>query len=245
MEPGEEAEYIFQKLHDEELGSQKIQGDREYPGLAIDGRQAITEMRDAGYPSWKEMEWPTYYIRFLLERLLKDDFTFTREKRRVLFERNYIWDVRVHSALGRGKVQLSDVLNMDAVFNKDKGFGLLILHSVTNLETDEEFRRWQEQITGSVSEYLRHRRRKTYLFLLEGLAFYFPTLESFKVGVREEWLDDKHGKNLLEPGGTERNYKYLLMLRKIPDRLGVAVHDFNAGLDELEEDDWIYFSFFI
>lgn len=232
--PGEEAEYIFQRLHDLELGAQRIQGDREYPGLAIDGKRAITEMREAGYAAWREMEWPTYYIRFLLEKLLPD-FTITRDQRRVLFERKYIWDVRVHSEHARhGNIQLSDVGNMDAVFQKGKGFGLLILNSETNREVGSEFREWQEQFTGSDSNYARHRRRKTVLFLLEGLAFYFPTLDSFKAGVNEAWLDDQHGETLHEPNGSERNFKYLLKLTRIPERLCVRVHGFNVDGDEEE-----------
>lgn len=232
--PGEEAEYIFHKLHDIELGAQQIQGDREYPGLAIDGKRAITEMRDASYPSWKEMEWPTYYIRFLLERLLPD-FKIIRDQRRVLFERKYIWDVRVHSAHDRrADIQLSDVLNMDAIFQRGKGFGLMILNSITNLEVGSEFREWQEHFTGRVSNYARHRRRKTVLFLLEGLAFYFPTLESFKAGVNEGWLDDQHGENLHEPNGSDRNFKYLLRLTQIPARLCAKRHGFNMDQDEEE-----------
>lgn len=36
-----------------------------------DGRKAILEMRDSGYPHWKQMEWIGLYFQFLFKRALE------------------------------------------------------------------------------------------------------------------------------------------------------------------------------
>lgn len=37
-----------------------------------DGKEAILEMKESGYPHWKQMEWIGFYFQFLCERNLSD-----------------------------------------------------------------------------------------------------------------------------------------------------------------------------
>ncbi len=37
-----------------------------------DGKKSILEMKNAGYPYWKQMEWIDFYFQFLCEKCLSD-----------------------------------------------------------------------------------------------------------------------------------------------------------------------------
>ncbi len=241
MEPAEEAGQMLQALHDEELGHQVGPGNQLYPGLVIDGKTAIIEMKKASYPFWKEMEWPSYFIRFLLEHLLEGEFQITTEKKRTLFSKEYVWDVRVRADHSTDKVILTDVRNIDSLFSDARGFGLIIIDCDSNLEINGEFRAWQEHLTGLISKYAWHRRRKTHLFLMNGFAYFFPTLNDFRSGIKGNWLEDQFGRNLREPDGSPRNFKYRIALGGIPEQYQVTTHTFNLNpkgiTDELQEDE--------
>ncbi len=37
-----------------------------------DGRKSILEMKESGYPHWRQMEWIGFYFQFLCERCLSN-----------------------------------------------------------------------------------------------------------------------------------------------------------------------------
>jgi hypothetical protein len=53
------------------LAKEIAEGFKNMP-LAWDGRKSILEMKEAGFPHWKQMEWIGWYFQFLCERFLKD-----------------------------------------------------------------------------------------------------------------------------------------------------------------------------
>ena len=89
MNSSNESRVIFEALQELGLGMTIIPGDRVYPGYPIDGITAIEEMRDAGYPFWREMEWPAYYIAFLLERQLAGRLETIRDGKFTTFKGEY------------------------------------------------------------------------------------------------------------------------------------------------------------
>jgi len=53
------------------LAKEISEGFKNIP-LVWDGRKSILEMKEAGFPHWKQMEWIGWYFQFLCERFLKD-----------------------------------------------------------------------------------------------------------------------------------------------------------------------------
>jgi len=53
------------------LAKEISEGFRNIP-LVWDGRRSILEMKEAGFPHWKQMEWIGWYFQFLCERFLRD-----------------------------------------------------------------------------------------------------------------------------------------------------------------------------
>ncbi len=206
MEPGEEAERIFQALHNEQLGQQVIPGDRVYPGLPIDKQIAIDEMKKGGCCFKKEYDWPLNFIRFLLGQLLHGEFQVVTEHENTRFTKGYAWDVCIHAQELNYKFFSTNVKNIDPLFIAGKGYGLLVIDSMTNLDVDQ----------GSLGQKERQ-HEITELFLLKGVAYYFPSLTDF------------------QSSAFSRRNKYHVLLTKIPERYCVRVHNFNIELDEFDE----------
>lgn len=241
----EEAQYIFQILHDQNLGLIVVPGDRVYPGLAIDGKVAILEMKEAKYPRWKEMEWPAYYISFILEEKLTGRMDIKREGKRVCFKGDYLWDARLKSSESNSSwVPLTDVRNIDKNFADETGFGLIIIIVLYKYDEDGSFREWHEKEKGGSSEYTKKielegrkpRRRKTYAFLIEGNAYYFPSYEDFRSGVQQGWLDEDFARTMRNSNENSRNPKYAIDWVNIPRRFKLLRHNFNIDVEEFEEE---------
>jgi len=246
LTPAEEAKMIFNTLHDLGLGMEIISGDRLYEGLTIDGKQAIQEMKDGGDPYWREMEWPAYYISFLLKNQLRGRMQIVeRGRKRICFQGEHPWDVRIKATDYRTPwVILTDVRNTDRVFDDGRGFGLIVIFVIVTKDEDGTFRQWHEELKGGSSEYTRRveregrrpRMRKKEMFLIKGTAWFFPTLAEFKRGVDEGWLDEDFARTMRNSDRRSRNPKYAIDISRIPERYKVFVHNFNVDPDEFYDE---------
>ncbi|NHI94469.1 MAG: hypothetical protein EAX96_18405 [Candidatus Lokiarchaeota archaeon] len=246
MNASDEANNILTKLHEIGLGLEVISGDRVYEGLPIDYRTAITEMKESNYRYWKEMEWPAYYISFLLESSLSDSMNVVDEDKRVCFEAASIWDVRVKS-MGSNTpwVILTDVQNMNRTINNHNGFGLIIIRALMNYELKSEVKDYHDELKGGPSEYSKKillegrkpRRRKKVMFLIDAFAYHFQNLEEFREGIINGWLKDNVATNWRNSDESPRNPKYKINISRIPEKFKVIRHNFNYDIDEFEDEE--------
>jgi len=244
LNPKGEAQLICNTLQKTSLGHTYIPGDRVYPGLGVDMKTAISNMREADYRHWKEVEWPAFYISFLLEEGLQNLMEIKVDGKRVCFIGDHIWDVRTKASNFRDSwVILTDVRNTDKIFNAGKGFGLVIIFAYYNYDTDGSLWQWHEDLKGRESDYVKkieaegrpRRRRKATMFLIEGNAYFFPTLRDFQSGISGGWLKNDVARNWRNQNENKRNPKYAIDFVNIPAKNKVLRHDFNFDLEEFDE----------
>jgi len=237
---------IFTALHDAGLGMKMVHGDRLYEGLVVDGKQAILEMKNDGEPYWKEMEWPSYYLSYLLRKELRDRMQIVEKgRRRICFQGEHPWDVRVKAKESKDpRVILTDVKNTDMVFDDGNGFGLIVFFVMTEKDEDGTFRQWHEELKGGSSEYTKKiasegrkpRIRKKSIYLISGEAWFFPDLESFRSGVEQGWLDEDFARTMRNSNERSRNPKYAINVSEIPNQFRVLRHYFNVDPDDFNEE---------
>ncbi|MFQ6073496.1 MAG: hypothetical protein ACE5KT_12465 [Methanosarcinales archaeon] len=89
-----------------------------------DGRESILEMKDTGYPHWKQMEWIGFYFQFLCERYLSSIMEIPGPRYgRVEFDafKNIPWDFKAH-AMNTSSHQII-VNDSEATANGIKDYG--------------------------------------------------------------------------------------------------------------------------
>ena len=131
-----------------------------------DCRKAVLEMRDSGYPHWKQMEWIGFYFQFLCDNKLallgkipgpkygNSDFDG-------LFE--IPWDFKVHPTKNtKGKETHETILNdkqamLDAVKEYMNVGVILAIGNVEYNDKDRSFQAWHKELKGGLSKYEKDR----------------------------------------------------------------------------------------
>ncbi|MBM2820567.1 MAG: hypothetical protein HW405_327 [Candidatus Berkelbacteria bacterium] len=187
-------------------------------------RKAVLEMRDFGYPHWKQMEWIGFYFQFLCDNKLAKlgnipGPKYGKSEFDGFFE--VPWDFKAHPIKNaKGVLNKSVIINdRIAIYEAIKQFGavglILAIGEAEYNDTDRSFQVWHKELKGGLSNYeekrlLRDapsRLRKTFFRLSEiDLILIDDTivkdLGSFQEGFRNS-------------DGSPRNAKVLLDLTKM------------------------------
>lgn len=235
-----EAKLILNFLY-QELGLIIVPGDR-IEGQGINGYEAIELMKRENYRFWKEMEWPSYYIKFLLERQSENlGFEIIRNRKWVIFKKNYIWDVRVNSS-GKEDIILTDVEKLKEKFRDGNGYGLIVIEALCHDEQGTVFRDWVDELKGGKSAYttMRERqgatprKRKSDMQLQHANVFYWQSLQEFETGIGT-WLNAEFAATMRNSNDNIRNPKYCVKLASIPRQFFVTSWNFNWDPEEFHE----------
>lgn len=123
-----------------------------------DGKKAILEMKESGYPHRKQMEWIGFYFQFICEKNLSDIMEIPGPKYgNVSFDAfKYIpWDFKAHS-MNTSSHQII-VNDSEAIANGIKDYGavglILALGKVLYNDEDRTFQRWHDTLKGGLSDY--------------------------------------------------------------------------------------------
>ena len=135
------------------------------------GRKAILEMKNTGYPHWKQMEWIGFYFQFLCDTKLSSIMEIPGPKYgRVEFDgfAEIPWDFKVHpekNANGQESrsVIVNDRLATAQAITKFGGAGLILaIGEATYNDQDRSFQIWHQELKGGISNYEKERiLRKT------------------------------------------------------------------------------------
>ncbi len=188
-----------------------------------DGRKAILEMRDSGYPHWRQMEWIGFYFQFLCDSRLSPLVKIPGPKYgRVEFDgfSEIPWDFKAHpNKNANGKENESIIVNdRRAIIKAIKQFGgaglILATGDAKYNDEDRSFQIWHKELKGGLSKYEKQRILRKAPSRLRKTAF---TLKEIRLIV----LDNKILKELdsFQEGfrnsdGSPRKAKVLLNLRK-------------------------------
>lgn len=189
-----------------------------------DGRKAISEMKSAGYPHWKQMEWIGFYFQFLCDTKLSSIMKIPGPKYgRVEFDgfSEIPWDFKVHpekNAKGQESrsVIVNDRLATTQAIEKFGGAGLILaIGEATYNDQDRSFQIWHQELKGGLSKYEEERISRKAPSRLRKTEFKLTEIDLIL-------LDDETVKQLssFQEGfrnsdGSPRNAKVLLDLDNI------------------------------
>lgn len=189
-----------------------------------DGRKAILEMRDSGYPHWKQMEWIGFYFQFLCDTKLPPLVKIPGPKYgRVEFDgfSEIPWDFKAHpdkNANGQDNksVIVNDSLAIAGAIKQFGGAGLILaIGDAEYNDEDRSFQAWHQKLKGGLSNFEKQRILRKAPSRLRKTAFRLRE-------IRLILLDDKtvRGLGSFQEGfrnsdGSPRNAKVLLDLDNI------------------------------
>jgi hypothetical protein len=201
---------------------------REKLPKTIDGRDAITAMRDEGSTQWRQMEWIGFWFEHFVETKIAAGMGITKGPTygNTTFDTkiSQVWDLKVHPD-AKPQLILNDQEAFKACIEQNGGLGFIILEGQAEFDSSGDFKRWHDILKGGTSAYEAarimngkpSRKRKVSFTPKRMVALYFPNLDSVREGLRDGWLGEFQ-ENMSNSNGKPRRAKYLLKaISKVPN----------------------------
>jgi hypothetical protein len=234
--PKDEAVVIVDALFDEvgATGGHSPHGDVP----PVDGQDALLEMRDAKFPCWSEVEWAGYYLKYLVQKTCENQLSgqvepLDLEHKRHFVKGRYVWDAHL-SADDKNEVILGAVDEYADIIKTNGGIGVLVADSIVIKDDTGEFKRFQEELKGGISEYEIRRERegrpaqpRKEAFMIRKVFAYFFTLEDLRNGVETRWARDTFQRTMRNANARPRNGKYSIKIDSVPRQHLLFVKNFN------------------
>ena len=127
------------------------------------GKQAILEMKDNGYPHWRQNEWIGFYFQYLCDKNLAHTGMKIPGTKfgRAEFDGNLKidWDFKAHPIFNKDgkkndKLIVNDMEATTATLNTNGKVGLIVSQGIATFnDTDMTFRSWHKKLKGGDSAY--------------------------------------------------------------------------------------------
>lgn len=188
------------------------------------GRDAVLEMKKAGYPHWKQMEWIGFYFQFLCDTKLSPIIKIPGPRYgHVEFDgfSEIPWDFKVHPAKdSKGRESRSVIVNDRlATTRAIKKFGsaglVLAIGEATYNDQDRSFQIWHQELKGGLSKYERKRILRKAPSRLRKTAFELKEIDLILLDNKMVKRLASFQKGFRNSDGSPRNAKVLLGLDNI------------------------------
>ncbi len=222
---------------------EKVGGHTERGPSWVNGKDAIREMKKAGFGSWKEVEWPGYYVKWVIQDAIQTGFLSgfepKVEQKHYMAEGNHLWDVRTTDSESETTI-LTDCSRWDDLIAEFGGIGLIVFVVEYQKDTDGEFWEWQVKFGGGKSDYVEERIargaprrvRKTHFTIWNSFAFYFDR-NLMDNCLKQGWMTEI-GRNMRNADGSPRNPKYLFHWGDAPGDILLGVRPFSWDPDDVD-----------
>ena len=156
-----------------------------------DGKKAILEMKETGYPHWRQMEWIGFYFQCLCERYLRDVMRIPGPQYgRVAFDGIYEipWDFKAHVQSSSLQVIVNDLEAIQYGIREYGAVGLILASGEATFDDEQRtFYHWHERLKEGPSRYVKQRiargarsRRRKVEFSLQEILFLLITADTIK-----------------------------------------------------------------
>lgn len=189
-----------------------------------DGRRAIAEMRDVGYPHWKQMEWVGFYFQFLCDTKLPPIMRIPGPRYgRVEFDgfSEIPWDFKAHpNKNAKGQDNKSVIVNDKvAIAEAIKQFGgaglLLAVGDAEYNDEDRSFQIWHQELKGGLSDYEKQRILRKAPSRLRKTSFRLNEIKLVLLDEKTARLLGSFQEGFRNSDGSSRNPKFLLDLETV------------------------------
>jgi hypothetical protein len=205
------------------LAKEISEGFKNIP-LVWDGRKSILEMKESGFPHWKQMEWIGWYFQFLCERFLKDIVEIPGPKfGNVRFDGSLknSWDFKAH-AINTSSHQII-VNDSEATATGIKKFGSVgLILSMGKVEYNDEqrtFQKWHEALKGGKSKYELERIKRGAWSRLRKTEFNLEQISFIKIDDNVLIKCGSFQRDFRNSNGRPRREKVLLDLEKLDEEI--------------------------
>ena len=198
-----------------------------------DGRSSILEMKQAGYPHWRQMEWMGFYFQYLCEREFQGILSMPGKRYgRTEFDAfgQMSWDYKAHAAnTQRHTVITNDTEAITKTLDDYGYYGLVLAVGMVEYNDEEAtFKFWHDRLKGEMSVYEENRimrgapsRTRKTEFALSEIHF---------ICLNEDMLSECSGsfqEGLRNADGSPRRPKVTINIRRIPEAALIATESFD------------------
>jgi len=193
----------------------------------IDGKQAITEMRDQGSRNWKQMEWIGFWFEHFVEKrvipMLGGRKGPTYGTTDFDFKKNYVWDLKAHPRESRSLI-LNDQGAIKNCISLEGGLGFIIVSGDARYDdASQSFKKWHDSLKGNMSNYeverikrgAPSRRRKIYFSPKELHAVWFSNTNELHEASLQGWLKPFQ-EGMRNSNGKPRPSKFQMNIESVP-----------------------------
>lgn len=189
-----------------------------------DGRKAILEMRDSGYPHWKQMEWVGFYFQFLCDTYLPPLVKIPGPRYgRVEFDGflEIPWDFKAHPNKNvKGQENKSVIINDTlAIVEAIKQYGaaglILAIGDATYNDEDRSFQLWHQELKDGLSNFEKQRILRKAPSRLRKTSFRLNEIDFILLDNKIVEELGSFQKGFRNSNGSPRNAKVLLNLATI------------------------------
>lgn len=188
------------------------------------GKDVILEMKESGYPHWRQMEWIGFYFQFLCEQHLKDLFQFqTPRYDKVSFDGFYKipFDFKAHVInTSSHQVIVNDSQAISQGIGEYGAVGLILaLGEVVYNDVDRTFQQWHDELKGGLSKYTQERIKRGAWSRLRKQSFTIKQISLIEITDNTLIKCGSFQENFRNSDGRPRRKKVLLDLEKIDEEL--------------------------
>jgi len=198
----------------------------------IDGKEAISEMKDGGSRNWRQMEWAGWYTEEKAQQILEDEIGGGRGKSVGNTEFDYAnegtFDIKAHiknkpDGKSNDWTILNDQSAIEETIEQDGSIGFVVISGEAEFDEDGEFKQWHDEQKGKKSDYVKQREkegrpsrmRKSSVKYDEITIVEFNDVMDLQRGKKDGWLKDfNQGRNA---DGSRREPKYMMKIEDVPD----------------------------
>jgi hypothetical protein len=189
-----------------------------------DGRQAIVEMKAAGFPHWRQMEWIGFYFQFLCGKYLSRTMTMPGPKYgRVEFDGflSVPWDFKAHAMnTSSHQIIVNDSLAISAGIGDSGCVGLIL--AMGKVEYNDEgraFQEWHNELKGGISAYEKKRIARGAWSRLRKVSFDLQQVSFIQISDETLVKCGSFQSDFRNSDGRPRKPKALLDLEKLDDEV--------------------------
>ena len=198
----------------------------------ITGQTATLEMQKGG-GRWRDMEWPAFYAEYRVDQILEKPLSAQKGPciGNITFDyqREYVWDLKVHSTNLGTKAPLNDRRATQECISNYGGLGYIVVSGPALMDINGTFKRWHDRQKGKPSAYVRANKKRGARSRTRKAAFSYSEIHVI-------WFGDLSDLHLAQNAGavtgfqddfrnsnqTPREGKFQVDLSKIPASLVVA-----------------------
>jgi hypothetical protein len=189
-----------------------------------DGKEAILEMKEAGFTHWKQMEWIGWYFQFLCEKFLKNIIQILGPKFRNARFDGFLkipWDFKAH-AINTSSHQII-VNDSEAIAKGIENFGsvglILAMGKVEYNDEERTFQKWHEELKGGKSKYELERIKRGAWSRLRKTKFILKQISFIRIDDNVLVKCGSFQRDFRNSNGRPRREKVLLDLEKLNEEI--------------------------